>query len=83
MAFSVATPFLKPNWLATSNLLVLKFPVSLTYKAFSKTFEKEVSSDIDLQFAGFILSPFLYMGFIIENFIRSGKVPDKIDLFKI
>jgi len=48
MASVVAMPFLKPDWFSTSNLLVLKCSVSLIYKAFSKTFEKEVSSDIGL-----------------------------------
>jgi hypothetical protein len=48
MASSVAMPFLKQNWFPISNLLVLKFAVSLLNRAFSKTFEKEVSSDMGL-----------------------------------
>jgi hypothetical protein len=40
-ASSVAMPFLKPNWFPASNLLVLKCSVSVIYKAFSKTFQKE------------------------------------------
>jgi hypothetical protein len=42
-----------------------------------------VSSDMGLQFVGFILSPFLCIGLTIECFIRSGKIPDKIDLLQI
>jgi len=48
MASSLAMPFLKPNWFPTNNLLVLKCSVSQIYKAFSKTIEKEVKSDIGL-----------------------------------
>ena len=48
MASSVAVPFIKPNWFPSRNLSVLKCSVILIYKAFSKTFEKEVSSEIGL-----------------------------------
>ena len=48
MTSSVAVPFRKPNWFLTSKLLVFKCSVTLVYNAFSKTFEKEVSSDMGL-----------------------------------
>ena len=47
MASSVAVPFLKPNWFPTSKLL-FKCSVTLIYNVFSKTFEKEVNSDMGL-----------------------------------
>ena len=53
MASSVAVPFLKPKWFPTSKLFVLKCSFSIIYKAFSRTFEKEVSSDMGLYFVGF------------------------------
>ena len=48
MASSVAVPFLKPNWFPTSKLLVFQCLVILLYNAFSKTFEKEVNSNMGL-----------------------------------
>ena len=48
MASYFAVPFLKPNWFPTSKLFVLKCSISLINKAFSKTFEKEVSSGMGL-----------------------------------
>ena len=48
MASSVAVPFLNPNWFPTSKLFLLKCSVSLINKIFTKTFLKDVSSDIGL-----------------------------------
>jgi hypothetical protein len=48
MESSVAMPFLKPKWLPTSYLLVLKRSGSLIRKPFSKIFEKEVDNDMGL-----------------------------------
>ena len=48
MASSVAVPFLKLHWFQTSKLLVFKCSVTLIYNAFSKTFKKEVNSDMGL-----------------------------------
>jgi len=83
MASSVAVPFLKPNWFPTSKLLAFKRSVTLIYNASSKTIEMEVNSDMGLQLVGFTLFPFLYIGFTIENFTRSGKIPDKMDLLEM
>jgi hypothetical protein len=48
IASSVAMTFLKPNWFRTSNLLVLRCAASLLNRAYSKTFGKEINSDIGL-----------------------------------
>jgi len=48
MASLVAVPFLKLNWFPTSKLLVFQCLVILLYNAFSKTFEKEINSDMGL-----------------------------------
>ena len=48
MASSVADPFLKPNCCPNNILLLLVCSVSLLYKAFSKTFERGVNSDMGL-----------------------------------
>jgi len=50
------------------------------YITFSRIFEKNVSKDIGLKFVISILSPFLYNGFISENFNREGKITDESDL---
>jgi hypothetical protein len=47
-ASSVANPFLKPNWFSANRLLLWKCSVSLIYRAFSRTPEKEVNNDIGL-----------------------------------
>ena len=40
--------FLKPNWFPTSHLLVLICAASLLNRAYSKTFERGVNSDVSL-----------------------------------
>ena len=48
MASSVANLFLKPNCCPTNILLLFICSITLIYKAFSKTFEKEINSNIGL-----------------------------------
>jgi hypothetical protein len=50
---------------------------------FSRIFEKDVSKEIGLKFAISILSPFLFKGFISENFNRDGKIPDEGDFLQM
>jgi multisubunit Na+/H+ antiporter MnhG subunit len=52
----------------------------ILYIIFSRTFEKNVSKEIGLKLVIFVLSPFLYNGFISESFHHEGKIPEENDL---
>jgi hypothetical protein len=56
---------------------------SLSYRILSKTLENAGSREIGLQFATLSLSPFLYIGLIIEYFNWVGKVPDSMALLQL
>ena len=49
---------------------------------FSRIYEKDVSKEIGLKLVISVLSPFLWKGFISENFNRGrgGGIPDESDL---
>ena len=79
-AFSVEELFLKPYCSVANILFWLMCWYSLVYVTFSRIFEKDVSKEIGLKLAIYVLSPFLCEGFISENFNREGKIPDESDL---
>jgi len=53
---------------------------NLVYITFSRIFEKGVSIEIGLKLFMSVLSPFLYKGFISENFNQQRKIPNESDL---
>jgi hypothetical protein len=53
---------------------------NLVYITFSRIFEKDVSKEIGLKLFMFVLSPFLYKGFISENFNQQRKIPNESGL---
>jgi len=51
---------------------------NLLYITFSRIFEKDVNKEIGLKFFMSVLSPFLYMVFISENFNQQRKYIMKV-----
>jgi len=53
---------------------------NLVYITFSRIFEKDLSKEIGLKLLISVLSPFLYMVFISENFNQQSKILKEIGL---
>jgi len=54
---------------------------NLLYITFSRIFEKDVNKEIGLKLVMSVLSPFLYLVFISENFNQQSKIHNESDFY--